>query len=199
VCLLYETINGDSSEISLIGNEGVVGINKFLGVNSSLTRAMVLSAGGAYRLPIRAGMAEFDRHTELMTRVLRYVAVLMTQIGQTAVCNRHHTVEQQLCCWLLLSLDRIPSSELSMTQELIANVLGVRRERVTMAAGNLQKMGVITYSRGHIQVLDRKRLEPLSCECYRVLRNETARLLADDADASPPPTRSVLHRPGMHS
>jgi CRP-like cAMP-binding protein len=184
VSLLYVTVEGNSAEIALIGNEGVVGVAQFLGGTSSHTRAVVQSAGHAYRLSNHAVMAEFDRHTELMVQVLRYTQALMTQMAQTAVCNRHHSLEQQLCRWLLLSLDRISSDELVMTQELIANMLGVRREGVTAAAGKLQKLGIIKYSRGHIRVLDRNRLLGLSCECYRVVKLETERLLAG-ANAPP--------------
>jgi CRP-like cAMP-binding protein len=177
VSLLYVTVEGNSAEIALIGNDGVVGIAQFLSGTSSHTRAVVQSAGSAYRLSTHAVMAEFDRHTELMVQVLRYTQALMTQMAQTAVCNRHHTLEQQLCRWLLLSLDRVPSDDLIMTQELIANMLGVRREGVTAAAGKLQKLGVIKYSRGHIHVVDRARLQALSCECYGVVKVETDRLL----------------------
>jgi CRP-like cAMP-binding protein len=187
VSLLYVTVEGNSAEIALIGNEGVVGIAPFLGGNSSNTRAVVQSAGTAYRMSTTSVMAEFDRHTELMVQILRYVQALMTQMAQTAVCNRHHSLEQQLCRWLLLSLDRVPSDELHMTQELIANMLGVRREGVTAAAGKLQKLGAIKYSRGHIRVLDRGKLLSLSCECYRVVKVETDRLLA--GNAAPPIVR----------
>ncbi len=178
VSLLYVTIEGNSAEISVIGNDGVVGIASFMGATSSHTRAVVQSAGSGYRLATPAVMVEFDRHTELMEVVLRYTQALMTQMAQTAVCNRHHSLEQQLCRWLLLSLDRLSSHELVMTQELIANMLGVRREGVTEAAGRLQRSGLIEYSRGHIRVLDRPGLEQLSCECYRVVKNETDRLLS---------------------
>lgn len=176
VSLLYLDSDGSSTEIALIGNEGVVGVAQFLGESTSLTRAVVQSAGTALRLPMKIALAEFNRHTELMALSLRYVHSLMAQVAQTAVCNRHHTLEQQLCRWLLSSLDRSSGPELVMTQELIANIHGVRREGVTMAAGKLQKLGVIEYSRGHIRVLDRKRLEKISCECYRVVKQETDRL-----------------------
>jgi CRP-like cAMP-binding protein len=178
VSLLYVTADGDSAEISVVGNDGVVGFALFTGGGSSITRAVVQSAGSAFRLATQHILAEFERHSELMALVLRYLQALMTQTAQTAVCNRHHSVDQQLCRWLLLSLDRLPSNELVMTQELIANMLGVRREGVTEAAGKLQRLGVIKYSRGHIKVLDRERLELLSCECYRVVKAETDRLVA---------------------
>jgi CRP-like cAMP-binding protein len=181
VSLLYVTEDGNTAEIALIGNDGIVGTAPFLGGNSSHTRAVVQSAGSSYCLPALAVMAEFDRHSELMVQILRYIQVLMTQIAQTAVCNRHHTLDQQLCRWLLLSLDRLPSDELIMTQELIANMLGVRREGVTAAAGKLQKLGVIKYSRGHIRVLDREKLQDMSCECYRVVKSETQRVLSGNA------------------
>jgi CRP-like cAMP-binding protein len=181
VSQLYVTEDGNSAEIALIGNEGVIGVAPFLGTASSHTRAVVQSAGAAYRLPITAAMAEFDRHGEFMTAILCYIHTLITQIAQTAVCNRHHTLEQQLCRWLLLSLDRLPSNELVMTQELIANMLGVRREGVTAAAGKLQKLGVIKYSRGHIRVLDRHKLQELCCECYAVVEAENEKDCGDDA------------------
>ncbi len=178
VSLLYVTVEGNSAEISVVGNDGVVGVALFMGATSSHTRAVVQSAGSGYRLATQAVMLEFDRHTELMMLVLRYTQALMTQMAQTAVCNRHHSLEQQLCRWLLLAMDRLSSRELLMTQELIANMLGVRREGVTEAAGRLQRSGLIEYSRGHIRVLDRQRLEQLSCECYRVVKIETDRLLS---------------------
>ncbi|MGV3591364.1 MAG: Crp/Fnr family transcriptional regulator [Gammaproteobacteria bacterium] len=181
VSQLYVTEDGSSAEITLIGNDGIVGIAPFLGSSSAHTRAVVQSAGKAYRLPVHAALAEFDRHGEFMTQVLCYVQILLTQIAQTAVCNRHHTLEQQLCRWLLLSLDRLPTDELAMTQELIANMLGVRREGVTTAAGKLQKLGVIKYARGHISVLDRQKLQELSCECYGAVKEEIERLACTDA------------------
>ena len=148
-----------------------------MGGESTPSRAIVQSAGSAYRLLGQRLKDEFNRHGELLQLMLRYTQSLITQMAQTAVCNRHHSVDQQLCRWLLLSLDRLPSNKLTMTQELIANMLGVRREGVTDAAGKLQKLGVIEYSRGHITVLDRPRLELLSCECYAVVKKETDRLL----------------------
>lgn len=182
---LYVTEDGRSAEIALVGNDGVLGVMPFLGSSSAHTRAVVQSAGIAYRLPVQLAKAEFDRHGEFMTQILCYVQILLTQIAQTAVCNRHHTLEQQLCRWLLLSLDRLPTDELAMTQELIANMLGVRREGVTTAAGKLQKLGVIKYARGHISVLDRQKLQELSCECYRVVQEEIQRLACLDGVPRP--------------
>ncbi|MER2098756.1 MAG: Crp/Fnr family transcriptional regulator [Pseudomonas qingdaonensis] len=177
VSLLYVMENGASAEICVVGNEGVVGIAVFMGGESTSNRAVVQSAGLAWRLPGQRLKDEFDRHGELLLLMLRYTQSLITQMAQTAVCNRHHSIDQQLCRWLLLSLDRLTGNELNMTQELIANMLGVRREGVTDAAGKLQRLGVIEYSRGHIKVLDRPQLERLSCECYAVVRSETQRLL----------------------
>ncbi|MEX1198512.1 MAG: Crp/Fnr family transcriptional regulator [Pseudohongiellaceae bacterium] len=176
VSLLYVMENGASAEISVVGNEGLVGISRAMGGQSTSSRAVVQSAGIGYRMSGRRFIEEFGRHTDLMTLVLRYTQALITQMAQTAVCNRHHTISQQLCRWLLLSLDRLNTDDLIMTQELIANMLGVRREGVTEAAGRLQKMGVIEYHRGHIHVLDRDRLAEMSCECYQVVKNETDRL-----------------------
>lgn len=184
VSQLYVTEEGNSAEIALIGNDGVVGVAPFLGSASSTTRAVVQSAGAAYRLSIQAAMAEFDRHGEFVSELLCYIQALLTQIAQTAVCNRHHSLEQQLCRWLLLSLDRLPSDELIMTQELIANMLGVHREGVTAAAGKLQKMGLIKYSRGHIRVLDREKLQHLCCECYAVVEAEAEKECGDDPPAA---------------
>jgi CRP-like cAMP-binding protein len=177
VSLLYVMESGASAEISVVGNEGLIGVALFMGGESTPSRAIVQSAGAAYRLLGQRLKDEFNRHGELLLLMLRYTQALLTQMAQTAVCNRHHSVDQQLCRWLLLSLDRLPSNQLTMTQELIANMLGVRREGVTDAAGKLQKEGVIEYSRGHITVLDRPRLEQLSCECYAVVKKETDRLL----------------------
>lgn len=177
VSLLYVMESGASAEISVVGNEGLIGIALFMGGESTPSRAIVQSAGHAYRLKGQLLKDEFNRHGELLLLMLRYTQSLITQMAQTAVCNRHHSVDQQLCRWLLLSLDRLPGNQLTMTQELIANMLGVRREGVTDAAGKLQKLGVIEYSRGHITVLDRPRLEELSCECYAVVKKETDRLL----------------------
>jgi CRP-like cAMP-binding protein len=177
ISLLYVMHNGASAEISVVGNEGLVGVALYLGGESTPSRAIVQSAGIAYRLPRPRIKAEFDRHGELLMLMLRYTQCLITQMAQTAVCNRHHNVDQQLCRWLLLSLDRLPTNSLTMTQELIANMLGVRREGVTEAAGKLQRLGVIQYSRGRITVIDRPRLEALCCECYAVVKAETDRLL----------------------
>lgn len=177
VSLLYVMESGASAEISVVGNDGIVGVALFMGGESTPSRALVQSAGTAHRLPAEYLKEEFHRHGELQLRLLRYTQALITQMSQTAVCNRHHSIDQQLCRWLLLSLDRVPSNQLIMTQELIANMLGVRREGVTEAAGKLQRAGVINYRRGHIEVLDRAELESLSCECYAVVKRETDRLL----------------------
>jgi CRP-like cAMP-binding protein len=177
VSLLYVLENGASAEIAVVGHEGIVGVSLFMGGETTPSRAVVQSAGEAYRLPGQVMKDEFTRGGALQHLMLRYTQSLITQMAQTAVCNRHHSVDQQLCRWLLLSIDRLPSPELTMTQELIANMLGVRREGVTEAAGKLQKAGVIMYRRGHIKVLDRPRLESMSCECYDVVRRETERLL----------------------
>ncbi|HET6603665.1 MAG TPA: Crp/Fnr family transcriptional regulator [Xanthomonadaceae bacterium] len=177
VSLLYVMDSGASAEISVVGNEGLIGVALFMGGESTPSRALVQSGGTAYRMLGQRLIDEFNRHGELLHLLLRYTQALITQMAQTAVCNRHHSIDQQLCRWLLLSLDRLPTNQLSMTQELIANMLGVRREGVTDAAGKLQKVGVIEYSRGHITVLDRPRLEQLSCECYEVVKKETDRLL----------------------
>ncbi|RQW24166.1 Crp/Fnr family transcriptional regulator [Rhodobacteraceae bacterium CH30] len=177
VSLLYIMESGSSAEISVVGNEGMVGIAVFMGGESTPSRAIVQSAGYAYRLANSYFKNEVNQHTELLKLMLHYTQALITQMAQTAVCNRHHSIDQQLCRWLLLSLDRLPSNKLTMTQELIANMLGVRREGVTDAAGKLQKLGVIEYCRGHITVLDRPQLEQLCCECYAVIKRETDRLL----------------------
>jgi CRP-like cAMP-binding protein len=177
VSLLYVMENGASAEISVVGNEGIIGVALFMGGESTPSRAIVQSGGHAYRLLGQRLKDEFNRHSELQLLLLRYTQSLLTQMAQTAVCNRHHSVDQQLCRWLLLSLDRLSGNQLNMTQELIANMLGVRREGVTDAAGKLQKQGIIEYSRGHITVLDRPKLEELSCECYAVVKKETDRLL----------------------
>jgi CRP-like cAMP-binding protein len=177
VSLLYVLANGASAEISIVGNEGAIGVALFMGGETTTNRAIVQSAGFAYRLTGRRLKQEFERHGDLLHILLRYTQALLTQMAQTAVCNRHHTVDQQLCRWLLLSLDRLTSDKLTMTQELIANMLGVRREGVTEAAGKLQNLGAIRYSRGHITVLDRPQLERLSCECYAVVKKESDRLL----------------------
>ncbi len=177
VSLLYVMQNGASAEISVVGKEGLVGVSLFMGGESTPSRAIVQSAGHAWQLSGGRLKEEFNRHGDLLFLMLRYTQSLITQMAQTAVCNRHHAIDQQLCRWLLLSLDRLPSNQLTMTQELIANMLGVRREGVTEAASKLQRLGVIEYSRGKITVLDRPQLERLSCECYAVVRKETDRLL----------------------
>jgi CRP-like cAMP-binding protein len=179
VSLLYVMENGASAEIAVVGNEGIVGIALFMGGETVPNRAVVQSAGHAYRLPGRVLKEEFGRGGALQHLLLRYTLAMLTQMAQTAVCNRHHTVDQQLCRWLLLSLDRLPTMELVMTQELIANMLGVRREGVTEAAGKLQSAGLIRYGRGRITVLDRPGLEARVCECYDVVRQEFRRLLPD--------------------
>ena len=177
VSLLYVLADGASAEISVVGNEGLIGIALFMGGETTSSRALVQSAGFAYRLSGQELKDEFHRNGEVQVLLLRYTQALITQMAQTAVCNRHHSVDQQLCRWLLLSLDRLPSNELVMTQELIANMLGVRREGVTEAAGKLEKLGVIRYARGRITVLDRPMLEQLCCECYAVVKKERDRLL----------------------
>ena len=179
VSLLYVLKDGSSAEIAVVGNDGAIGVALFMGGATTTNRAIVQSAGTAYRLTRRRLKQEFERHGEMLHILLRYTQALITQMAQTAVCNRHHSLDQQLCRWLLLSLDRLASNKLNMTQELIANMLGVRREGVTDAAGKLQKLGVIQYSRGKITVLDRPHLEALSCECYEVVKKETDRLLPE--------------------
>ncbi|EWS62842.1 hypothetical protein Y695_03927 [Hydrogenophaga sp. T4] len=177
VSLQYVMENGASTAILVVGNEGLLGITLFMGGESSPSRSVVQSAGHAYRLPRSRVKEEFKRHGELLLLMLRYTQALITQVAQTAVCNRHHAIDQQLCRWLLLSLDRLSNNHLTMTQEFIANMLGVRREGVTQAALKLQQLGVISYSRGLIKVLDRPQLEALSCECYGVVKKETDVLL----------------------
>ena len=177
VSLLYVMTDGSSAEIAVVGNEGLVGVALFMGGETTPSRAVVQSAGFAYRLAGTSMKQEFNRAGEMQHLLLRYTLALLTQMAQTAVCNRHHSVDQQLCRWLLLSLDRLPSNELTMTQELIANMLGVRREGVTEAAGHLQDAGLIRYSRGRIKVLDREKLEKRVCECYAVVKKESDRLL----------------------
>jgi len=177
VSLLYVMENGASSEIAITGNCGLVGISLFMGGESTPSRAVVQSAGNAYRLKASVLKSEFAMGGHLQHLALRYTQALLTQMAQTAVCNRHHALDQQLCRWLLLSLDRLSSNELVMTQELIANMLGVRREGVTEAAGKLQAAGLIHYIRGHIKVLDRAKLEKRVCECYAVVKKEYDRLL----------------------
>ncbi len=178
VSLLYVMENGASGEIAVVGKEGIVGIALFMGGESTPSRAVVQSAGFAYRLKAKLMMDEFNKATWVLHLLLRYTQALLTQMAQTAVCNRHHSLDQQLCRWLLLSLDRLPSNELIMTQELIANMLGVRREGVTEGALKLQHAGLIRYVRGHITVLDREGLAMRSCECYAVVKKEYDRLLA---------------------
>ena len=177
VSLLYVMEDGASAEIAVVGNEGILGISIFMGGETTPSRAVVQSEGYSYRLKAQLLKDEFNRAGPVMRLLLRYTQALITQMSQTAVCNRHHSVEQQLCRWLLLSLDRLTSDELTMTQELIANMLGVRREGVTEAAGKLQRAGLIDYSRGHIKVLNRPGLEGRVCECYQVVKAEFDRLL----------------------
>lgn len=184
VSLHYVTESGASSEIASVGHEGMVGVALFMGGHSTPSGALVQTAGHAYRLDRHALMEEFDRNSILQRLLLRYTQALLTQMSQTAVCNRHHTVEQQLCRWLLVTLDRVPEGELVMTQELIASMIGVRREGITEAAGKLQVAGYIRYRRGHISVLQRAGLEAHVCECYGVVKKEFSRLLSD-----------VQHRP----
>ena len=179
VSLLYVMEDGASAEIAVVGQEGIVGISLFMGGESTPSRAVVQSAGQAFRLKAKLMMQEFNRAGPVLHLLLRYTQALITQMAQTAVCNRHHSLDQQLCRWLLNSLDRLHSAEIVMTQELIANMLGVRREGVTEAAGHLQKAGLIRYRRGHITVLDRTRLEERACECYAVVKKEYDRLLPD--------------------
>ena len=177
VSLLYVLENGASAEIAITGNEGLVGISLFMGGETTPSRAVVQSKGNGYRLRASVLKTEFALGGSLQYLSLRYTQALITQMAQTAVCNRHHTLDQQLCRWLLLSLDRLPGNELLMTQELISNMLGVRREGVTAAAGKLQADGLVKYSRGHIVVLDRPKLEKRVCECYAVVKKEFDRLL----------------------
>jgi len=179
VSLLYVMEDGASAEIAVVGNEGILGISLFMGGETTPSRAVVQSAGYGYRLKAKQLKEEFNRGGPVLRLLLRYTQALITQMAQTAVCNRHHSVRQQLCRWLLLSLDRLPGDELIMTHELIANMLGVRREGVTEAAGNLQHDGMIRYSRGRITVLDRPKLEQAVCECYAVVKKEYDRLLED--------------------
>lgn len=182
LCLLED---GASSEIAVVGNEGLVGIASLMGGESTTSRAVVQVGGQGYRMRTRAMKAEFDRTGEVRHLLLRYTQALFTQLAQTVVCSRHHSLDQQLCRWLLLSLDRLPGSELLMTQELIAHMLGVRREGVTEAAHNLQQAGLIHYVRGHISVLDRKGLETRVCECYETVKKEYDRLLPKKTEAKP--------------
>jgi CRP-like cAMP-binding protein len=179
VSMLYVMEDGASAEIAVVGNEGIIGVALFMGGETMPNRAVVQSGGHAYRLNGQRLKQEFNRSGALQHLLLRYTQALLTQMAQTAVCNRHHSLDQQLCRWLLLSLDRLPSNELIMTQELIANMLGVRREGVTEAAGNVQRAGLIEYNRGRITVLDRPGLEARACECYAVVKREFDRLLPE--------------------
>lgn len=183
VSLLYVMEDGSSAEIAVVGREGIVGISLFMGGESTPSRAVVQSAGRGFRLRADLLMQEFNRAGPVLHLLLRFTQALITQMAQTAVCNRHHSLDQQLCRWLLLSVDRLDSDELQMTQELIANMLGVRREGVTEAAGHLQQAGLVRYRRGHITLLDRGGLEKRTCECYAVVRKEYERLL--------PPTKAA--------
>ena len=193
VSLLYVLEDGASAELAVVGNEGILGISLFMGGETTPNRAVVQSAGYGYRLKAQHLKAEFNRAGPVLHLLLRYTQALITQMAQTVVCNRHHSIEQQLCRWLLLSLDRLSSNALTMTQELIANMLGVRREGVTEAAGHLQRAGLIHYSRGHIEVLDRPGLEKAVCECYAVVKKEFDRLIADTPRGDP---SHVLGRSG---
>jgi len=179
VSMHYVMESGASAEVAGVGNEGVLGISLFMGGQTTPSRAIVQTGGHGYRLRSRLLMEEFHRSGLVMRLLLRYTQALLTQIAQTAACNRHHTLSQQLCRWLLLTLDRLPSNDLIMTQDLIASMLGVRREGVTEAAGKLKELGVISYRRGHITVLDRALLDAHVCECYEVVKTEFARLLSD--------------------
>jgi CRP-like cAMP-binding protein len=179
VSLLIMLESGSSAEIAGVGNEGIVGISLFMGGDTTPSTAVVQTAGHAYRLPARLLKEDFNRGGLMQRLLLRYTQALLTQMCQTAACNRHHSIEQQLCRWLLLTLDRLSSSELVMTQELVASALGVRREGITEAAGNLQRAGIIRYRRGHIAVVERSGLEARACECYAVVRTELGRLLSD--------------------
>jgi CRP-like cAMP-binding protein len=185
VSLLHVLENGATAEIAVVGNEGVLGVSLFMGGETTTGCAVVQSAGFGYRLKAQYLKNEFSRSGPFLYLLLRYTQALITQMTQTAVCNRHHSVEQQLCRWLLLSLDRLPTNSLLMTQELIANMLGVRREGVTQAAGKLQHDGLIKYSRGHIEVIDRPGLEKAACECYSVVKLEFDRLLNEVLPGDP--------------
>jgi len=180
VSLHYVTESGASAETAGVGNEGVVGVSLFMGGETTSSSAVVQTAGHAYRMEGQRLKDEFNRAGLMQRLLLRYTQALLTQMAQTAVCNRHHSLEQQLCRWLLLTLDRLPTNELIMTQELVASMLGVRREGITEAAGKLQRAGLISYRRGHISVLDRQGLETHACECYAVVKKELARLLPDE-------------------
>ncbi len=195
VSLLYVMEDGASAEIAIVGNEGLVGVSLFMGGGATPSRAVVQSAGHAFRMKAKCIRDEFVLAGPIQQLFLRYTQALLTQMGQTAVCNRHHNVDQQLCRWLLMSIDRLGVDEVTMTQELIANMLGVRREGVTHAAGKLQRTGAIQYHRGRIRVLDRTLLESLSCECYEVVRKEFARLLPWDNTQKSSAKKSVTASP----
>jgi CRP-like cAMP-binding protein len=180
VSLLYVLESGASAEIAGVGNEGVLGISLFMGGDTTPSSAVVQTAGHGFRLPARLLKEEFNRGGAMQRLLLRYTQALLTQMCQTSACNRHHSIDQQLCRWLLLTLDRLPSNHLVMTQELVANALGVRREGITEAAGKLQRAGFIRYRRGHIEVLERSGLEAGACECYAVFKKELHRLLSDE-------------------
>ena len=196
VSLLYVLEDGASAEIAIVGNEGLIGLQLFMGGETTPNRAVVQSEGHAFRLEARSLHHEFARFGSFMHLLLRYTQALITQMAQTAVCNRHHSVDQQLCRWLLLSLDRLPSNVLTMTQDLIANMLGVRREGVTEAAGALQRAGLIRYARGRITVLDRRGLEARCCECYAVVKAEFDRLLPSARAARSRPRNGSRSRAG---
>ncbi len=193
VSLVYVMENGSSAEVAIAGREGLVGVSLFMGGDTTPSRALVQSAGSAFRIHGSLLRKAFNSGEALRQLLLRYTQALLTQMSQTAVCNRHHTVDQQLCRWLLMSIDRLPSNKLVMTQELIANMLGVRREGVTEAAGKLQKAGVILYQRGRIEVIDRLKLERMVCECYEVVRKEYARLLPWTTTAHKAPAAAAIH------
>ena len=190
VSMLYVLEDGASAEIAVVGNEGILGISLFMGGETTPSRAVVQTAGHAYRLKAQLLKDEFNRAGPVLRLLLRYTQALITQMTHTAVCNRHHSIDQQLCRWLLLSLDRLPSLTLITTQELIASMLGVRRGSVTESAGKLQRAGLIRYKRGRIDVLDRPGLEKASCECYAVVRREYDRLLAPLPAGDTTPSRS---------
>jgi CRP-like cAMP-binding protein len=199
VSLLYVTAAGASSEIASVGNEGLLGIPLFMGGNTTPSSAIVQTAGQSYRLQTTVLQQEFNRAGNIRRFLLRYTQALATQIGQTAGCNRHHSIEQQLCRWLLLTLDRLPSNQVVMTHELVAGIFGVRRESITAAAGNLQRAGVLSYRRGHIAVMERAGLEAGTCECYGVVKREFRRLLSYTrrsmaADSAPPPVPATVAR-----
>ncbi|MDA8329310.1 MAG: Crp/Fnr family transcriptional regulator [Betaproteobacteria bacterium] len=196
VSLIYVLENGSSAEIAVVGNEGIVGISVFMGGDTTPSRALVQSAGFGYRLPAQLLKQEFDHSGPMRCLLLLYTQALITQMTQTAVCNRHHGIEQQPCRWLLLSFDRLTTDTLCMTQELIANMLGVRREGVTVAAGHLHQFGLIDYNRGHIKLIDRTGLEKTVCECYTVVKREFDRLLAKIPLPHDHLDHTQLHRPG---